>query len=286
MHPRRRNPLPLLITLLLTGLLLAACALALAPGQPASTPVPEATPSSTPAASSVPTPQAVPDPTPRPTAAPTPQPTPAATPEPYDYAAPVPQGEAVELDWFDQTAFIGDSRTEGLLLYTDLGKHATPLAYRGLNVQSARTESVIGSGEQKTTVLEALGEDTYDRVYLSLGVNELGWYNDQRYYDNYSQLIDLVRECQPDAQIYLQTLIPVTAEKSAQSYINNPQILVYNELIAQLAEEKEVYLVDTWSAFAGEEGALDPSGSTDGVHLTRAYYKQWLEYLRTHTVAP
>lgn len=270
MRPRRKKFLSLLIALSLSGLLLAACALALAPGQPAVAPASALTPS----------------PTPVPASRSTPQPTPQPTPTPYDYAAPVPQGEEVQLDWFDQTAFVGDSRTEGLLLYTDLGKHAASLAYRGLNVQSARTEPVISSGERKSTVLEALEKCSYDRVYLSLGINELGWYNDQRYYDNYSQLIDLVRECQPDAQIYLQTLIPVTAEKSGQSYINNPQILVYNNLIAQLAEEKEVYLVDAWSAFAGEEGALDPEGSTDGVHLTRAYYEQWLEYLRTHTVAP
>lgn len=56
-----------------------------------------------------------------------------------------------------------------------------------------------------------------------LGVNELGWYNDQRYYDNYADLIDLIREVQPEAQIYLQTLIPVTSKKSAGSYINNPR---------------------------------------------------------------
>ena len=118
-----------------------------------------------------------------------------------------------------------------------------------------------------------------------LGVNELGWYNDQRYYDNYSDLINLIREAQPQAQIYLQTLIPVTSKKSAGSYINNPQILVYNDIIAQLAEEKQVFLVDVWSAFAGADGALDEAGSVDGVHLTRSYYQRWLDYLKAHTVA-
>ena len=133
--------------------------------------------------------------------------------------------------------------------------------------------------------LEGLERGAYGKVYVMLGVNELGWYNDQRYYDNYADLIDLIREVQPEAQIYLQTLIPVTSKKSAGSYINNPQILVYNDIIAQLAEEKQVFLVDVWSAFAEADGALDEAGSVDGVHLTRSYYQRWLDYLKAHTVA-
>lgn len=236
----------------------------------------------------LPTPTAV-APLPESSTAPLPSstPAPAPTPEPeapYDYAAPVPEAEAVGDDWFSDAAFVGDSRTEGLCLYSGVQPGAC-LAYRGLTVQSARTEASIRVNGEKMTALEGLERGAYGKVYVMLGVNELGWYNDQRYYDNYSDLINLIREAQPQAQIYLQTLIPVTSKKSAGSYINNPQILVYNDIIAQLAEEKQVFLVDVWSAFAGADGALDEAGSVDGVHLTRSYYQRWLDYLKAHTVA-
>lgn len=194
----------------------------------------------------------------------------------------LPASDPVEDSWFADAAFVGDSRTEGLLLYSGL-KAGGGFAYRGLTVQSARTDRVIAVNGQRYTAVEALARGSYSKVYLMLGVNELGWYNDTRYENHYAQLIDLVREAQPNARIYLQTLIPVTAEKSASSYVNNPQILVYNEIIARLAREKGAYLVDVWSAFAGEDGALDAEGSVDGVHLTRPYYVKWLDYLRTHT---
>ena len=194
----------------------------------------------------------------------------------------MPESEAVEDAWFADAAFIGDSRTEGLVLYTTLKPGGT-FAYRGLNVQSARTDRVIKVDGGKYTAVEALKRGAFAKVYLSLGVNELGWYNNERYYQNYADLIDLVRAAQPEAEIYLQTLIPVTAEKSASSYINNPTILVYNDLIKTLAEEKQVFLVDVWSAFADGDGALPAAGSVDGVHLTKAYYAQWLDYLKTHT---
>lgn len=63
-------------------------------------------------------------------------------------------------------------------------------------------------------------------------------------------------------------------------------IAVYNDLIAQLAEEKEVYLVDAHAALADENGVLPADESTDGVHLTKSGYQCWADYLRTHTVAP
>lgn len=194
----------------------------------------------------------------------------------------LPETQAVDGSWFADAAFLGDSRTEGLLLYSGV-KAGGGFAHRGLTVQSARTDRVITVKGQAMTAVEGLSQGRYGKVYLMLGINELGWYQNKRYEDNYAQLIDLVKQAQPGAQIYLQTLIPVTAEKSASSYVNNPQVLAYNEIIARLAQEKEVCLVDVWSAFAGEDGALDPEGSVDGVHLTKAYYIRWLDYLKTHT---
>lgn len=276
----------LLLTVVAMGILALsgrAPAQASGPGQTAATPTPAPAYTQVPSAA----PSQRPTPTQRPvsTPAPTPTPVPSAAPEEeaaYDYAAPVPESDAVEDAWFADAAFIGDSRTEGLVLYTTLKPGGT-FAYRGLNVQSARTDRVIKVDGGKYTAVEALKRGAFAKVYLSLGVNELGWYNNERYYQNYADLIDLVRAAQPDAEIYLQTLIPVTAEKSAASYINNPTILVYNDLIKTLAEEKQAYLVDVWAAFADKDGALPAEGSVDGVHLTKAYYARWLDYLKTHT---
>lgn len=201
-------------------------------------------------------------------------------------AVPVPQGEAVDNDWFADAAFLGDSLTDGLLLYSDI-KGPAHLSYKGLTVQSVRTDKVIRLNGQKYTPLEALGKKTYGKVYILLGINELGWHNDRRFYDGYAQLIDLVRAAQPDARIYLQTLLPVTAEKSeSHQWLKNEKVAVYNDLITQLAGEKGVYLVDAHAALADENDALPADESVDGVHLTKAGYQRWADYLRTHTVAP
>ena len=205
----------------------------------------------------------------------------------YDYGAPVPLCSGVEEGWFSDAAFLGDSLTEGLLLYTDLrARGADCLAYRALNVLTVSTKKVLSRDGEKLTPVEALEGRSYGKVYLSLGVNELGWYDDDKYFDHYAALIDTVRSLQPEADIYLQTLLPVTTEKSESGgYVTNDGIVRFNGLIARLAAEKRVYLLDPYSVFAGEDGALDELWSTDGIHLTKSRYALWLEYLTTHAAA-
>ena len=69
-------------------------------------------------------------------------------------------------------------------------------------------------------------------------MNELGYYDDQGFHDKFAALIDHVRETQPDAVIYLQTLVPVNPELCAKnwpSYVNNEKVYTYNEIFHTLA---------------------------------------------------
>ena len=108
----------------------------------------------------------------------------------------------------------------------------------------ARTAScfTVGSGLGPTyTLLEALELGEYGKVYLSLGVNELGYYNDEGFYQAYCDAIDAIRACQPDAVIYIQGLIPlnesVVAASGGPSYLTNEHLRVYNGLMQKAAEE-------------------------------------------------
>lgn len=216
---------------------------------------------------------------------PAPLPLASASAAPYDYAAPVPQTQPVDVDWFDDAAFLGDSRTEGLLLYTDLSP-AGRLAYRGLNVQTVRTKRFVPQDGGTVTALDCLQSVSYGKIYLMLGVNELSWMTPPDYRQRYGELLDLILAAQPQAQIYLQTIIPVTAAKSAQGEFTNERILAFNQEIRGLATEKQVYLVDVWSAFVDEDGCLPQEESSDGVHLYQRHYQRWLDYLAVHTVSP
>lgn len=264
------------------------------------TPTPEPTPAATATPTSVPTPSA--EASPLPTGE-TPSPTPPVstppgqvTPPPQntdpDYTQYVPEGDTADADtWFKDAVFIGDSRTDGFHLYSGV-KGGTYLVHTGLTVfEVVDRKAVLGSGENKYSVLSALGNKQYSKVYISLGINELGWFDPEAYADTFGKLIDKVRELQPNAVIYVQVIVPVcpsVCKSHGQPYyVTNDNITGYNEALAEMCKEKEVWLVNIAEALVDPEtGELPADITHDGVHFKKAGYQAWLEYLLCHTGQP
>ena len=196
---------------------------------------------------------------------------------------PVPEGGPVEDTYFENTAFLGDSRTQGFQLYSGL-KTGTYYTAAGATVESVFTKKV-DTEAGKMPLLDAMAKQEFDKIYVMLGVNELGWNGTEIYHNQYAKLIDRLREDHPDSLVVLQTLIPVSAKQEAKkSYVNNTRIAAYNEVIRQLAEEKQCPYVDVAAAMTDEQGCLRSDWTSDGVHLNTKGCKAWLEYLRTHPV--
>ena len=196
---------------------------------------------------------------------------------------PVPEGGPVEDTYFENTAFLGDSRTQGFQLYSGL-KTGTYYTAVGATVESVFTKKV-DTEAGKMPLLDAMAKQEFDKIYVMLGVNELGWNGTEIYHNQYAKLIDRLREDHPDSLVVLQTLIPVSAKQEAKkSYVNNTRIAAYNDVIRQLAEEKQCPYVDVAAAMTDEQGCLRSDWTSDGVHLNTKGCKAWLEYLRTHPV--
>ena len=233
---------------------------------------------------------ATPTPTPTPEPTPTPTPTPEPTPAAFDFTQPAPASEAVEMDYFSDALFIGDSRTDGLRLYSGI-KGASFYCYKGLTIFEMDTKKVIEMDGGKYTVTEALARGPqYAKIYISLGVNELGYYNDDSFHKTFAAFLEKVRELQPDAVIYLENLVPVNPEKCKANdqayYVNNDRVAAYNAIYPQLAQEEHVVLLDVAGALSDENGILPADATVDGVHFTKAWYQKWLAFLMEHTVDP
>ena len=199
--------------------------------------------------------------------------------------APVPESEAVEDTYFQDVIFLGDSRTEGFSLYSGLkeGKYFYSV---GATVESVFSKNVwtLEDGS-KVPLLDAMAKESCGKIYVMLGVNELGWVKVETFQNQYAKVIDRLREDHPDAQIVLQSILPVSAKQDAKkTYVNNQRIQTYNEAIMALAEEKDCAYVNVAEAVTGEDGCLRPELTFDGVHLNTQGCRIWLDYLRTHSV--
>lgn len=186
---------------------------------------------------------------------------------------------------FDSSAaFIGDSRTQGFIMYNGL-KSVQDYSYIGLMVDTAVTKKFVKtSNGQKITLLEDMANRNIKSVYIMSGVNELGWVYPQVFKKKYEDLIDEIRKVKPNCKIYVQSIIPMTKTKSDNDKIfNNSNVAKFNKLVQEVAKEKNVTYLDVKSALVDENGNLPEEASTDGIHVDKEYCEKWLNYLKNNS---
>ena len=116
-----------------------------------------------------------------------------------------------------------------------------------------------------------------------LGVNELGWSYPSVFKLKYGELIDEIRKVKPNCKIYVQSIIPVTKSKDQSDKIyNNTNIKKFNNLIKEVANEKNVEYLDVQSALVNSQGYLPDDASPDGIHISPSYCKKWLNYIKSN----
>ena len=58
----------------------------------------------------------------------------------------------------------------------------------------------------KMPLLDAMAEEDFGKIYVMLGVNELGWSKTETFHDQYAKVIDRLRADHPDVRIYVAAL--------------------------------------------------------------------------------
>ena len=122
----------------------------------------------------------------------------------------------------------------------------------------------------------------YAKVYIELGINDIGW-PVETFISDYGKMIDRIKADQPDADIYIMAITPVSRNREAtSSYFTKARVEMYNAALYQLAKEKECYYIDCYSILQGPDGYLPEEHTWDGVHLNVPQYSVWEECIRTH----
>ncbi|MCI8736164.1 MAG: hypothetical protein HFI11_04145 [Lachnospiraceae bacterium] len=185
-------------------------------------------------------------------------------------------------EFFQDTLFIGDSRTMGLAEYADIGG-AVVFANTGMNIY--RLYSLKNAVHDQEPYLEdILAEKQYRKIYLMLGINELG-YDAEQTVKRYEEEVLKLSELQPEAKIVLEANLHVTKERSERDAIfNNENIDRINENIRQIAEKHGFSYIDVNEIFDDETGGLNPECTHDEVHVLGKYYQQWADWIRENGI--
>jgi lysophospholipase L1-like esterase len=184
----------------------------------------------------------------------------------------------------DDALFIGDSRTVGLMEYAGIDG-ADYFCTVGMSVYNIHKKPVSVPNVGKVTLTELLNSKKYGKIYIMLGINEVG-YKFSNTIEKYSELIEFVKSKQSDAVIFIQANLHVTKSRSdSDKVVNNTAINGLNAELAKLADGKSKFYLDANILFDDKTGGLSSDKSKDGTHLYAKYYSEWGKWIIRQTAS-
>ena len=195
----------------------------------------------------------------------------------------VPEFYHADVSYFDDALFIGDSRTVGLYEYGGLG-NAEVFAHSGMSIYKVfKEEFELQSGEM-ATLETALRTKQFGKVYIMLGINELG-YDFEQTVGRFSEAISLIQQLQPEALIFIQANLHITNDKSEESDLfNNTKINDFNQAVGELADGKRIFYLDVNPLYDDENGGLAEEFTSDHAHILGKYYVDWVDFILQNAV--
>ena len=194
----------------------------------------------------------------------------------------------VDLSYFADAAFLGDSLTVGFSDYQINLGGALICGYTGVGPDAIVNRSAVKSPTRGQEVaLDVLAAAQPKKLYILLGTNTLTTLGaSDRFLAYYGQMLDLLRQTLGDGcTIYVQSIPPVRPTVAAEKPGLATDVLRgVNEQLAQMAANKGCVYLDLWEALADGEGNLkEMLAAPDGVHLSAGNgYGAWVTYLRNH----
>ena len=193
----------------------------------------------------------------------------------------------VDERYFKDALFIGDSRTDGLRGYSGMQEFTSFLCRESVSIFNIHSRSMLyfrpQQGYTSAKLADVLAQQQFGKIYLSVGINEIGTPDASAYYEAVRILVEEIRQAQPDAIIYLQGIMHLSESLSRKSpYFTNRNIVERNIAVSTLANGRDIIYIDMNTAVCDESGNLRPELSNDGIHLKASAYVLWKDFIMQH----
>ncbi|MDY3014984.1 MAG: S-layer homology domain-containing protein [Evtepia sp.] len=209
------------------------------------------------------------------------------------FESEVSSGSEVDLSYFDETVFIGDSISLTLEYYANssgaLG-NAQFLCAGSMSATNMLTGKILpeypkGSG-QKPPVEDSVAACGAQVVYIMLGMDNIA-YGVERATSDMQKVIAKIQEKNPNVSIVIQSVTPMADSSTSKSEkLNNDTINAYNAKMLELCQQNRWYYLNVAEVFKDGNGYLKKEYCSDygkmGMHFTFDGAKVWVEYLKTH----
>lgn len=181
--------------------------------------------------------------------------------------------------FFADTAILGNSLVVGLSIYSNL-KTVDFYCGTSMSIYSAMySKNVRLKNGAYGTQIDAMAQKQYGKVYIELGINEMGS-SVSTNISRYRTLLDAIRAVQPNADIYVMAVTPTSRAKIGTSF-SRDRVVAFNNALYNLAAEWGCWYLDDFTPLADSGGYLPNAHTWDGVHLYAWRYAAWEDIIRT-----
>lgn len=196
------------------------------------------------------------------------------------------QASAVDDSYFEDAVFIGDSRMQGFRNLSGITKGSFVTAV-GMELENFYTDSQIATAAGNVTVLDALKNINFSKIFMMLGTNELGAYDMSQVGESYRQVLADIKQLSssPDPIVYVYSVIYVDEPLvTTGDYVNNTNVDAVNMEILKMCKEEGYHYINLNEVLSNGYHGLISGAAEDGIHLNTDYCKEWLEYTKTHYI--
>ncbi len=196
----------------------------------------------------------------------------------------VEESEPVDDSFFADACFIGHSQVVGMKRYSNIAMDY--FAVEGFDAPAVLDFPYFpGHDGHDAPLKRVLTLYPYKKVYIMLGINDVSEKKDrvERFMNPMRRILDLVRELQPDAKIYILSLTPVGRSTPNLILYNRENTIFYSQMLKDLSREYGTEYLDVFRILSDSEGYFKEGYSGDGIHILPKYYTVFVDYLRTHT---
>ena len=181
----------------------------------------------------------------------------------------LPEAGRVDMSYFDDALFIGDSLTRGFQEYSSGIPNAKYAAYLGAGPKQFMEGLVENISGQQVAAIDEILAAAPKKVYILLGTNSMATLTDEAFLKYYNDFLDfLLPQLPQDTVYYIQGIPPVSVEKMAgDENFSVERIRGLNESLAKIAYDRDLHYLDLFSALADENGALRADIASGSIHL-------------------
>lgn len=118
------------------------------------------------------------------------------------------------------------------------------------------------------------------KIFLMAGTNDLVHISTEGYTRRYAELLRAIRDSLPEAQLYVQSVLPSNPQMSHAA--PNAKVRQANAAVRRLCATFGCRYIDLYTLYADDRDELPRALTRDGVHLFPQGYDRWARAIRAY----